>query len=131
MYHHHRWQEVRAKRDAAEATRCLAELSAAAKRVDREGHNLLALAVDAARARCTVGEISDALEAHWGRYAAAGDMATGTYASSLPKTAEREVAECAAAVERFERTAGRRPRILVAKMGMDGHDRGAKVMATG
>ncbi|KFM27789.1 Methylmalonyl-CoA mutase, mitochondrial [Auxenochlorella protothecoides] len=126
-----RLEAVRTSRDGAAVEAALAALEAAASTVDREEHNLLDLAVKAARARATVGEISDALERPWGRYAAAGDMATGTYAASLGDEGREEAAACAAAVARFEAVAGRRPRILLAKMGMDGHDRGAKVMATG
>ncbi|KAK2075972.1 hypothetical protein QBZ16_001308 [Prototheca wickerhamii] len=129
-----RLRRVRAGRDEAAVRGALGALEAAARGHDREGdHNLMELAVRAARLRATVGEISDALERPWGRYAASGEMATGTYARTFAGEGEEadELARCEAQVARFEASAGRRPRILIAKMGMDGHDRGAKVMATG
>jgi methylmalonyl-CoA mutase len=90
--------------------------------------NLLECAVDAARRRATLGEISSALEKVWGRYEATTRIIAGVYSSESSnavefKKARRMVAE-------FEQADGRRPRILVAKMGQDGHDRGSKVIAT-
>nr|WP_229691634.1 methylmalonyl-CoA mutase [Sphaerisporangium melleum] len=92
------------------------------------GDNLLALAVEAARAKATVGEISDALEKVFGRHAGQIRTITGVYREEAGDTAgvEKVRAACAA----FEREEGRRPRILVAKIGQDGHDRGQKVIAT-
>ncbi|KAL4428708.1 hypothetical protein ABPG77_009814 [Micractinium sp. CCAP 211/92] len=125
-----RLERVRASRDGAAVAAALAALEAEAHRGKRE-RNLLELAVEAARLRATVGEISHALEKAWGRYEAGGGMATGIYGKSLGSSSQEELAAVARAVQRFEEEAGRRPRILVAKMGQDGHDRGAKVMATG
>jgi methylmalonyl-CoA mutase len=90
--------------------------------------NLLECAVDAARKLATLGEISDALESVWGRYTAIARPVAGVYSAESGSSAEfRKAAEMAIA---FEKSEGRRPRILVAKMGQDGHDRGAKVIAT-
>jgi methylmalonyl-CoA mutase len=90
--------------------------------------NLLELAVDAARKRATLGEISQSLENVWGRYAATTRTIAGVYSSASASNDEFKKAR--RMVEEFERGEGRRPRILVAKMGQDGHDRGAKVIAT-
>jgi methylmalonyl-CoA mutase len=91
--------------------------------------NLLALAVDAARAMATVGEISDALEEVYGRHAGQIRTITGVYREEAGASGSME--RTRALVQAFERAEGRRPRILVAKMGQDGHDRGQKVIATG
>ncbi len=90
--------------------------------------NLLALAVDAARLRATVGEISFALEKEWGRHQAVTKTISGVYGSAYE--GDKEFADIQARVEEFASDTGRRPRMLVAKMGQDGHDRGAKVIAT-
>ncbi|MCC5860430.1 MAG: cobalamin-dependent protein, partial [Gammaproteobacteria bacterium] len=92
------------------------------------GDNLLALAVRAARARCTVGEISDALEAVWGRYRVDVQTVSGVYSSAYENDDEWQALQ--ADIEAFLAAEGRRPRMLVAKMGQDGHDRGARVIAT-
>jgi methylmalonyl-CoA mutase len=92
------------------------------------GGNLLELAVDAARKRATLGEISQTLENVWGRYQAATRTVGGIY--SAASASEKEFKKARQMVEDFEREEGRRPRILVAKMGQDGHDRGARVIAT-
>jgi methylmalonyl-CoA mutase len=96
--------------------------------------NLLALAVDAARAKATVGEISDALEKVYGRHAGAIRTISGVYRDEAAKeegsTGVSAISETRAATDKFEHQHGRRPRILVAKMGQDGHDRGQKVIAT-
>jgi methylmalonyl-CoA mutase len=89
--------------------------------------NLLECAVDAARNRATLGEISSALEKVWGRYQAVPCAVTGVYAAQGGSV---EFQKAHALVEEFEQAEGRRPRILVAKMGQDGHDRGAKVIAS-
>ncbi|CAI8032596.1 Methylmalonyl-CoA mutase, mitochondrial [Geodia barretti] len=94
-----------------------------------KGGNLLDLSVKAARARCTVGEISDALEKVHGRHTAVPRMISGAYAQEYGQAEEMEKA--LQKVQAFEETEGRRPRILVAKVGEDGHDRGYKVIATG
>jgi methylmalonyl-CoA mutase len=91
-------------------------------------HNLLALAITAARARATLGEISDALEAQYGRHQATTRTVSGVYSQEMSHNAAFEQARAAA--EEFATREGRRPRMLVAKMGQDGHDRGAKIIAT-
>ena len=90
--------------------------------------NLLALAITAARARATLGEISDALEAQYGRHQATTRTVSGVYSQEMSHNAAFEQARAAA--EDFATREGRRPRMLVAKMGQDGHDRGAKIIAT-
>ncbi len=90
--------------------------------------NLLECAVDAARKRATLGEISAALEKVWGRYQAATRTIAGVYSAESGSAVEFKEAQ--RMVEEFEQAEGRRPRILVAKMGQDGHDRGARVIAT-
>jgi methylmalonyl-CoA mutase len=120
-----RLAQVRATRDNEKVQKCLDALTRCAS--TGEG-NLLALSVDAARARATLGEISSAVEKAWGRYDAPVRSVSGVYGSEAGADAEfdrtRELARKFAEIE------GRRPRILVAKMGQDGHDRGAKVIAT-
>ncbi|MEC8585617.1 MAG: methylmalonyl-CoA mutase, partial [Pseudomonadota bacterium] len=120
-----RLAQLRGDRDQKAVDGWLAKLTAAAG----EGSgNLLELAVEAAKAKATVGEISDALEAVWGRHVAEVRAISGVY--------KREVGGGAAVnrvnelIEGFEAIEGRRPRILIAKMGQDGHDRGQKVIAT-
>jgi methylmalonyl-CoA mutase len=120
-----RLQRIRATRNAARVRETLEALSRTAE--TGQG-NLLELAVEAARARATVGEISSALEKVWGRYHAEIRSISGVYGAQFGddgdwKALRREV-------ERFAADQGRRPRILVAKIGQDGHDRGAKVIAT-
>jgi methylmalonyl-CoA mutase len=121
-----RLKQLRAERDAAKVATTLTALTEAA----RAGTgNLLELAVDAARAQATVGEISLALEKVYGRYAAPVRAVRGVYAAEVGggQTMTEEVRRL---VERFAQAEGRRPRMLVAKMGQDGHDRGQKVIAT-
>jgi methylmalonyl-CoA mutase len=121
-----RVQDVRANRDQAAAEAALAAITEAG----RSGQgNLLTLAVDAARARCTVGEISDAMEVVFGRYEPDNSVVSGAYKSEF--TDELDFDGVVSKVEGFAQEYGRRPRILVAKMGQDGHDRGAKVIASG
>jgi len=91
--------------------------------------NLLQLAVDAARARCTVGEISGALEQVWGRHVAQDRLVSGAYKTEYGGSTE--IDSIMTRIEKFVQKEGRRPRILVAKVGQDGHDRGGKVIATG
>jgi methylmalonyl-CoA mutase len=117
---------LRAGRDEERLAPCLAALTEAAR--NGEG-NLLELAVCAARAWATVGEISDALEAAWGRHEAAVHSISGVYSAAVGET-NTELAEVQEATRAFAAAEGRRPRILIAKMGQDGHDRGAKVIAT-
>ena len=120
-----RLREVKAKRDQQAVAVALAALTAAA----RTGKgNLLDLAIRASRARATVGEVSDALEQVWGRYQAAAQTVSGVYGAAFVQDAAWNALK--AEVERFDAEEGRRPRIMVAKLGQDGHDRGAKVIAT-
>ncbi|MBO6562853.1 MAG: methylmalonyl-CoA mutase [Nisaea sp.] len=119
-------ERLRAERDETETGKMLERLTESAR--SGEG-NLLALAVDAARARATVGEISDALEKVYGRHVAEVKTVSGVYASEVGKGAE-SVERVRKAVDAFEAVEGRRPRILIAKMGQDGHDRGQKVIAS-
>ena len=131
-----RLKQLRLKRDENKVKEALQDLERAAHEELRSDNtnNLLHLSVNAARVRATVGEISYALEKVWGRYEATGTVNTGTYraeAGAGSSEEEKEVEGLLDATARFERDEGRRPRILVAKMGMDGHDRGARVMATG
>ena len=122
-------ERLRAERDEDATRAALAALTEAAR---AEGGsmetNLLALAIDAARAKATVGEISSALEEIYGRYTAQIRTISGVYRDEAGKGGA--VDEVLAKVEDFEQAEGRRPRILVAKMGQDGHDRGQKVIAT-
>jgi methylmalonyl-CoA mutase len=120
-----RLQSVRAKRDAAAVEKTLAALGEAAK---TGTGNLLALAIDAMRARATVGEVSDALEKIYTRHRATIRSVTGIYGSAYDGDAG--FARIKADVASFAGAEGRRPRMLVVKLGQDGHDRGAKVIAT-
>ncbi len=117
-------KKLKAERNEAETTVALDALEAGA----RADGNLLELAVNAARAKATVGEISYALEKVFGRHRAEIKSITGVYVSEAGSNAT--VARAKAMVEAFEQADGRRPRILIAKMGQDGHDRGQKVIAT-
>ena len=119
-----RLNEVKANRDQAKVKATLDSLTEGA----RGKANLLELAVDAARARATVGEISDAMEKAFGRHRANIRAISGVYGSAYQ--GDNEFASLLGAVEAFAKEEGRRPRIYVAKMGQDGHDRGAKVIAT-
>ncbi len=121
-----RLERLRATRDAATVRAALDALTHAA---ETGKGSLLALAVDAARARATVGEISGALERVWVRHHAEIRSISGVYGSQF--AADEEWRALRGEVERFAAEHGRRPRILVAKIGQDGHDRGAKVIATG
>jgi methylmalonyl-CoA mutase len=124
-------RRLREERDPVACQVALDRLTAAAAR-DGDGgsdeDNLLALSIDAARAKATVGEISDALEKVFGRYTGHIRTISGVYRQEAGKTASIDRVRAAAAD--FERAEGRRPRILVAKMGQDGHDRGQKVIAS-
>ena len=115
---------IRASRDANKLTEALSALEAAAT----DG-NVLTAAVEAARARATVGEISDAMEKVYGRHVATGRLVSGAYKTEFGD--QHELDAVSNKISQFESEEGRRPRILVAKMGQDGHDRGAKVIATG
>jgi methylmalonyl-CoA mutase len=118
-------KRLRAERDEAAVTARLEALTKAAEGTE----NLLELAVEAARAKATVGEISEALEKAWGRHRAEIRSISGVYKREVGGMSP-VVEEVRALVEAFEENDGRRPRILVAKMGQDGHDRGQKVIAS-
>ncbi len=119
-----RLQKVKGTRDQAKTDAALKALTEGAKGTA----NLLALAIEAARARATVGEISDAMEKAFGRHQAETKSISGVYGAAYE--GDEGFARIRAEVEQFAKDEGRRPRILVAKMGQDGHDRGAKVIAT-
>ena len=119
-----RLERIRATRDPEVWATAIEGL----ERTAREGGNLLAAAVEAARARATVGEISDAMEKVFGRHRAEVKTLAGVYGAAYEGDAG--FAAIQADVERFAEEEGRRPRMLVVKMGQDGHDRGAKVIAT-
>ncbi|MGC3947243.1 MAG: methylmalonyl-CoA mutase [Chryseolinea sp.] len=116
---------VKASRDEAKVKRALEDLAAAAK----SERNLLEAAIVAAKARATLGEISLALESVFGRYQAQTKTLSGVYSAEMKQ--QETFKEMRSITAEFSRIEGRRPRILVAKIGQDGHDRGAKVIATG
>ena len=121
-----RLQQIKATRNSDKVKECLAKLTEAAK---NSNDNLLSLAVEAARNRATLGEISDALEEVFGRYKAQIRSFSGVYSKEIKNDESFEKAKQLA--DAFAKKEGRRPRIMIAKMGQDGHDRGAKVVATG
>ena len=121
-----RLERVKSERDNIEVEKALENLSLAA---EKENGNLLALAVEAARLRASLGEISDALEKVYGRYKAKIQSFSGVYQKEMKDNDSFKKARELA--DKFADQEGRRPRIMVAKMGQDGHDRGAKVVATG
>ena len=127
-------QRLRSERDDTAVTAALNAITAAAQgiadgtRGEGLDQNLLALAVDAARARATVGEISEAMEQVFGRHRAVIRTISGVYSEEAGEVSS--INEARAATNRFAEQHGRRPRILVAKVGQDGHDRGQKVIAT-
>ncbi|TKR67201.1 hypothetical protein L596_023387 [Steinernema carpocapsae] len=118
-------KEIRATRDPEKANAALQKIVEYAK----GSGNLLAAAIEASRARCTVGEISDAMESVFSRYAAVNRMVSGAYKSEFGESSE--ISQVMDRVKIFAEKEGRQPRMMVAKMGQDGHDRGAKVVATG
>ena len=121
-----RLNAVKQGRDSAKVKQVLAKITDA---VRTKTGNLLELSVEAALARATVGEICDAMEEVVGRYTPRSSLVTGAYSSEYSEGSE--IDSVLTRVQGFEKRAGRRPRILVAKMGQDGHDRGAKVIASG
>lgn len=121
-----RLNQIKATRDTAKVKASLAKITESAQ---NGGENLLSLAVEAARNRATLGEISDALEAVFGRYKAQIRSFSGVYSKEIKNDESFEKAKQLA--DAFATKEGRRPRIMIAKMGQDGHDRGAKVVATG
>jgi len=122
-----RLKELRKNRNEADAESALEALTKAAGGELKA--NLLELAVDAARKRASVGEISSALEKVWGRHTAQIRSIQGVYKSTVGEDSA-ELQQVLELADKFEQREGRRPRILIAKMGQDGHDRGAKVIAT-
>ena len=121
-----RLEEIKANRDSEKAKKSIEALTECAK---TGNGNLLALAVEAARNRVTLGEISDALEVVFGRHKAQIKSISGVYSNAIKNDESFEKAKQLA--NDFAKKEGRRPRIMIAKMGQDGHDRGAKVVATG
>ena len=119
-----RLEEVRSRRDEGAAESALTAITETAI----SGGNLLAACVEAARARATVGEISDAMEAVFERHAAQTQLLSGVYAKAYED--DEEFAQLTAAITSFTSKVGRKPRLFVAKMGQDGHDRGGRVIAT-
>ncbi|WP_293940264.1 methylmalonyl-CoA mutase family protein, partial [Sphingomonas sp.] len=117
-----RLEKMRASRDEARARAALDALEAGA----RGSGNLLALSVDAARARCSLGEISDALERVFGRYSTSPTPVSGIYGQRADERWKQAIAGTATVAQRL----GRAPRMLVAKMGQDGHDRGANLVSS-
>ena len=132
-----RLKELKAHRDNDAVRRALEALEYSSKLTEPTGkgtdpNNLMNLSINAARVRCTLGEISDALEHHWGRYTPHQEMVHGAYQEEFIEDEKNQ--EFQAVSERckaFEQKTGRRPRVYIAKMGQDGHDRGAKVVGTG
>ncbi|NBB88542.1 MAG: methylmalonyl-CoA mutase, partial [Bacteroidetes bacterium] len=118
-------EKIRENRDAEAISQSLEKLKKAA---GDKSQNILAYAVDAARHRATLGEISDALEEEYGRHQAQPNLIQGVYAKSMEKSTDVTVVR--EKTNAFYGNHGRRPRIMVAKLGQDGHDRGAKVIAT-
>ncbi|MFT5753849.1 MAG: methylmalonyl-CoA mutase [Flavobacterium sp.] len=121
-----RLEQIKASRDNTKVKECLAKLTDCAKNANG---NLLSLAVEAAKERATLGEISDALEEIYGRYKAQIRSFSGVYSKEIKNDESFQKAKQLA--DAFAKKEGRRPRIMIAKMGQDGHDRGAKVVATG
>jgi methylmalonyl-CoA mutase len=119
-------EEIKASRDSKKVQECLSLLTEAAKSGTQ---NLLELAVNAARERATLGEISSALESVFGRYKAQIKSFSGVYSKEINN--DKSFEEARKIANEFAKKEGRRPRIMIAKMGQDGHDRGAKVVATG
>ncbi|MFE4000697.1 methylmalonyl-CoA mutase [Nocardioides sp. YIM B13467] len=129
-------ERLRAERDNEDVRRALEAITNAAGSTSKPSGtgnldgNLLKLAVDAARAKATVGEISDAMEKAWGRHQAVIRTISGVYRDEATTSGDSKVTEVLKATKEFEEAEGRRPRILVAKMGQDGHDRGQKVVVS-
>ncbi len=120
-----RLNTIRKNRDTQKVDYALNEITRAA---ETGKGNLLALSIEAMRVRATVGEVSAAMEKIWGRYNAPIQTISGVYAKSFSD--QKEISSVREEINLFAKNAGRRPRIMVAKMGQDGHDRGAKVIAT-
>ena len=128
-----RLQQLKSARDQGAVDQALANLEAGARddRSDGSAPNLLALAIPALRARATIGEVSSALEKVFGRHQAQSLVVSGVYAAAYGKQGgDNDVGAVRAEVEAFAKSEGRRPRLLVVKLGQDGHDRGARVVAS-
>ena len=131
-----RLNAIRASRDTAKVEHALAALTECARDPQSQG-NLLGLTIEAVRARATVGEVSDALEKAWGRHTATIQKVTGVYAAAYEEGMNDKSdgvdpwQQVRAQIDAFATAQGRRPRVMIAKLGQDGHDRGAKVVATG
>ena len=127
-----RLDQIRNGRDSQKVEKALEAIRIAAKKAmenNSDRGNLSALAVEAAKERATLGEISDAMESAFGRYRAKIQSFTGVYSKEIKN--DESFAKARKLADTFAEQEGRRPRIMVAKMGQDGHDRGAKVVATG
>jgi len=122
-----RLNEMKSKRNEDDVR---AALDALTKCAETGEGNLLDLSIKAARVRATLGEISFALEKNWGRFQAVTRTISGVYSSEYSSDEESKVKEAKRLTDEFAKKEGRRPRIMIAKMGQDGHDRGAKVVAT-
>jgi len=120
-----RLKEVRARRDETAVAQALGALAACAR---GGAGNLLDCTIKAIRLRATVGEVSDALEKVWGRYCATSQVVSGVYGAAFGRGSDWEALK--REVDEFAAAEGRHPRVMVAKLGQDGHDRGAKVVAT-
>ncbi len=120
-----RLKDIRSKRDLAQVNRALSAITFAA---ENNSGNLLDLSIQAVRLRATVGEISDALESVYGRHRADTQKVTGVYAAAYDSAEGWE--QLKTEINAFAETEGRRPRVMISKLGQDGHDRGAKVVAT-
>lgn len=120
-----RLNDIKSSRDQAKVKVALAEVTAAAKDSNK---NILSAAVKAARCRATLGEISDAIEAEYGRYKATTKSISGVYAKEIKM--DEKFSNARMLSDEFASLDGRRPRLMVAKLGQDGHDRGAKIIAT-
>jgi methylmalonyl-CoA mutase len=116
---------VKSERNSEEVKEILLKISNSAK---SQNGNLLELTIQAAKARATLGEISSALEEEFGRYKATVRTISGVYSNEIMQ--DQKYIKALSLAKKFESIAGRRPRIMVSKMGQDGHDRGAKVVAT-
>ena len=138
-----RLKELKANRNEDEVNKALVALEASANMdtstsLGTDQNNLMALCIEAARVRATLGEISEALEKYWGRHVPSSSVVEGAYGASFSSSnstdnngGDSEYEHVLSEVRKFAEAEGRRPRILVAKLGQDGHDRGAKVIASG
>jgi methylmalonyl-CoA mutase len=127
-------RRLRESRDSNKVKEALSAITEACRASTKstsgdDPHNLLSLTIAAARVRCSVGEISDAMEEVFGRYVATQRLVSGAYSKTFAN--QNEIEDCMKLIQQFKAEEGRNPRILIAKMGQDGHDRGGKVIATG